>query len=1021
MRVNHWLAAILIFTSISNVSAQLTLATQQPIHDFERARELFGKQRYAAAQTLFTQYVATSNNSNLRADAQYYVALCAARLMQDDAEYLVKKYRVNNPTNTGLKQSHFELGKYYFLQKNYHSALFEFIEIDPYILEPEEATEYFFMTGYSQFHEGNLNEARPYFKEIIQTEGPYYYLSNYFNSYIAFENDDFDEALEGFLKIEKQAEFENLMPVYITQVYALTKDYDKVIEYGDKAVAKKGVERKHVIELLLAQAHFKKENFEKSFALYNSYETKRDLSSEDNYQFAFAAYSTKNYKQALKIFESLIIEEDSLGQNIAYLMADCYLKNDQKLEARNSFSFVKSLDFDARLKEDALYNYAKISYELKFNKEAVKSFDEFIKKYPDSKYIDEAKENFTRILLQSNNYQQAFDIIEKMDRPTAKINMAYQRLAYNIGLQLYDIKDYKNARVYLNKSLKRPVAPIFKSLAYYWIGETLYKEERYEEAIESFKNFLFVPESSNTPIKASAQYNLGYCYFKLEQYKEALYYFQEYYNYKNPIYTKQFNSDANLRSADCYFALGLYDKAIANYDKVIETNYTDVDYAMYQKGMIKGLQGKPNEKIEILTNLTRQFKSSGYVDDALFEAANEKLIGGNFKQALREFEYLNQDFANNIYYKVVLLKIGLIYYNLDESEKALKVFSEVISEFPSSDESREALTLIKNIYVDLGQADKFLALIDTMTNVKYTETAKDSTLFNSSLSTLKRGDCVATAKSFQTYLNNFEYGIFSQQAYYYMADCYKKLDSFEAALNAYDVLIARKPNPYYENALTKASIYCFERDSFKRAIPYLKIREEVSNNRIVLLEIYEGLAKAYLETNDCKNAEVYLNRIRTFEEANKEVIERADYTVARCALAEKNYTQALKLFARVAENNTGKLGAESQYLVAYIYYLKEEYDSSTTAILNLKDNYSSFEYFVAKSFILMADNFSKMGDNFNAKSTLQSIIENYEGADLKTVAQQKLDAILFKEKQEAEKKKEIQEQQNDTLEYNEKK
>jgi hypothetical protein len=52
---------------------------------------------------------------------------------------------------------------------------------------------------------------------------------------------------------------------------------------------------------------------------------------------------------------------------------------------------------------------------------------------------------------------------------------------------------------------------------------------------------------------------------------------------------------------------------------------------------------------------------------------------------------------------------------------------------------------------------------------------------------------------------------------------------------------------------------------------------------------------------------------------------------------------------------------------------------------------------VAKSFILLADNYVALKDIFQAKSTLQSIIENYEGDDdILPTAKEKLQAITSK-------------------------
>ena len=54
---------------------------------------------------------------------------------------------------------------------------------------------------------------------------------------------------------------------------------------------------------------------------------------------------------------------------------------------------------------------------------------------------------------------------------------------------------------------------------------------------------------------------------------------------------------------------------------------------------------------------------------------------------------------------------------------------------------------------------------------------------------------------------------------------------------------------------------------------------------------------------------------------------------------------------------------------------------------------------MAKGYILLADSYVKLEDNFQAKATLQSVIDYYKNNDdaIKTIAQSKLDAIIAAE------------------------
>ena len=93
-----------------------------------------------------------------------------------------------------------------------------------------------------------------------------------------------------------------------------------------------------------------------------------------------------------------------------------------------------------------------------------------------------------------------------------------------------------------------------------------------------------------------------------------------------------------------------------------------------------------------------------------------------------------------------------------------------------------------------------------------------------------------------------------------------------------------------------------------------------------------------------------------------------------------------------------------KYNIAFIQYRQGNYDESEKLVFELINQVPSYDYWIAKGFILLADDYMKAGNTFQAKQTLQSIIDNYEGAELKKVAQDKLNEILEKEKIEEQKK-----------------
>ena len=58
-----------------------------------------------------------------------------------------------------------------------------------------------------------------------------------------------------------------------------------------------------------------------------------------------------------------------------------------------------------------------------------------------------------------------------------------------------------------------------------------------------------------------------------------------------------------------------------NYNKIINQRAKGEDYALFQRGMIQGLQGQDDAKIATMQSVLKQFPGSNYADDAGFEMA----------------------------------------------------------------------------------------------------------------------------------------------------------------------------------------------------------------------------------------------------------------------------------------------------------------------------------------------------------------------------------------------------------------
>lgn len=980
---------VIIFSAAFRLSAQPTLIDTDPTGIFNAAVELFTNEKYQSAISRFTEYKQISKSYLLRLKSDYLIALSAKELNLPETEALFLSYMEKYPEQSRDQSVFFELGKFYFYKKNFENAQKWLSEIsNPRELGIAASQEFYFMLGYCFFRDKKYDKSITAFSKIDENQNPYFALANYYKGCIYYMQDKTEEALKRFLKIEKDEKFIRIVPAYITHIYLLQKKYAQVVSYGEKVLQMAKVEKINEIKAYMAEAYFQLKDYEKSMTLFKALlESGYKFTESDYYNYGFTLFKNGQYRQAIEIFNNIVIKETELGQNVAFLMGTAYLLTEDKYKARNMFSFAAKFDFDKNVKEISALNYAKLSYELGFDKEAISSLKKFISDFPGSQYQDDAQSLLSQLLVNTSNYKDAIELIEGLKTKNATLINTYQKLTYFYALEFFQNKKYNNAKEFFLKSIQTNVDRKYTALAYFWLGESYYLMGETDNAQREYKNFLWVTEAKKTPYYNIGYYNLAYTFFKQENYTEAKANFTKFITLENENTGNNRVNDAILRLGDCYFALKDYNNALVYYNKVINTNVQDVDYALYQKAILLGLLDRNTEKTDVLRTLTTRYTSSPYMDDGLYEIANMHFMAGDFTLAQTKFNYLIQEFPKSPYYLTAKLKVGLSYYNMDKTEKALQIFREIITQYPYSAEAREAFRAAREIYIDMGQADEVFKL---MPKQNLTSSFQDSTTYNSAFSFFKKGKYADALTNLEKYLQKFPNGYFSINAHYYLAISALYLNRRELALEHFEEVIVKSPNEFVEKSLKNAAEIHYNAMNYEKALQYFIQLEEIAFVRDNSLLALASQIRCHYKLGEYQQTIIKAEKMLSLSYASAEYKTEANFYIGKSQLELRNYDLALNSFKQVISKNTADLGAESKYLIAYIYFLKEDYDRSIDEILELKDKFANNDYFVAKGFILLADVLVKTGDFFQAKSTLQSIIDNYAGEDLKRIAEEKL-------------------------------
>ncbi|MDB4926905.1 tetratricopeptide repeat protein [Mucilaginibacter sp.] len=976
-------------------------------HTYHAANNLLEKGKYVAAtqqyKLVMDSKLKTSNQpqfeselSLLKENAQYYVAFCALELGNDDAESLFLKFIKEHPENPLTKLAYFQIGKSYSKQGKYKETLLWFNKISAAELSGSENTEYKFRKGYAYFALNDYKNAQLLFSEVKNRRSQFTDDATYYFAYIAYLNQDYHLALVNFEKLKNSKKYINSYPYYITAVYFLDKRYDDVISYAVPIINSTHQQNETEMLRIIGASYFAKSDYDNSVKYYNRFE-ERDLgktqSTQDSYQMGYAYNKIGNNAKAASELEKLIEQNDVYSQNGNYILGGVFLKMDNKQSARNAFLVASKLSFDKQLQEDGLYEYAKLSYELDFNTQALDATRLYLKNYPTAQRTTEVKVLLGEELLNSRNYKEAVDILEPIPNKTQSAKIAYQKVTYYRGLEFYNERAFENAIGIFLRSLKVPVDPKIKALTTYWMAEAMYEVRKYGESVLTFQDFLDLSEAQQTPVYNYANYALAYAAFGGEKYKTAATYFQKFLNGEEK--DKNTINDAITRIGDSYFVLKSYDRALEYYDKIIAQHSKGEDYALFQRGMIHGLRGSLDLKISTLKDVLASFPNSDYADDADFEIAYTYFLKNDGVTARNNLQAMIQKYPRSSYIPRALVTIGLIDYNAGNDDLAIESFKLVIKDYASTDEAKQALKQIEKIYTDKGDAQTFIAYATTTPIGNYSAAEQESIMYTAANNLYLRGDWQGTVAAVNAYFDKFQTKpIYDKQSRFIRAQSLVNLKRPDEAVSDYNVILNDWTSTYTEQSLISMSKLYIAQKKYNEAVVFLKKLEITSEYKADYAFAINNLLLCYSQMHMADDVLNYVKLVRQNEKSAQEDKFKTGLYAGLAYLQKGDTTAAVNELDYTMSNTKTVAAAEAKYNIANIQYLKHQYKTSQKTCFELQKDFSNYDYWVAKTFILLADNYVKLKDNFQAKATLQSIIDNYKGDDeILSTAQQKLDKI----------------------------
>ncbi|WP_022819954.1 tetratricopeptide repeat protein [Fusobacterium russii] len=684
--------------------------------------------------------------------------------------------------------------------------------------------------------------------------------------------------------------------------------------------------------------------------------------------------------------------------------------------------FADDMDYFKRI--DNLYK------ERNFSQALIES-ENYLQKYPNSKYYSSMLDKVGKIYFLNKNYEKTIEAFKKLyvnenkksvrDEYAYYLTRAYASLGEKEKYQFY-LQSIESKKIY-NKTK-------------YDLGIDLLSNNYNSEAVEIFSSI--VNEKSENYDEALL--NLGIAYYNEKKYEKSFKILDEY--------TRK-NSDKNTIVIDYLKASSLYknnktDEAIIYFDKIVNTGLaTGSDYG--KKAILSLIEIYANKKNEEKVNYYLQ-KIQGtdtyntamimigdlYVTKEKYEEAlvsykkssdlkNPRLIYGEayslyklerYSEALKKFESLR----NTDYYNQSIYHIFAINYKL-------KNFKQII-------DSRD---IIKNVVVTQTDTDNIIRIIANsayqMGDYKLAKdyygrlfaiSAKKENLFRVILLDSQILDMEDLGNRFAQYKKLFSSDTeFKKDVYLYTGDAYFKSGNLERAEEIYKEYL----DSYFNlEVLSSLMSTLLEQKKYDEMDRYLSLVNEEDKNSylkgigLIGLGRYEE-AESYLQkakniaTDSSLDNRIEVNRVRNFflwkkyEEAistgelflNKIDKEReaAIYTelldkIGLSYFRLGKYEEARKYYNKITEVKGYEV--YGKYQIADSYYNQKDYETAKGQYKSIFENYDEtfygeqayYRYISILKLQDKKDDFEREKDKFlekypesNLKNTVLNLSANY--------------------------------------------
>ena len=955
-----------------------------------KAKLLYDECSYDMAKELLSEVKYNNPTRMQQHEADALLALIAYQCDPQSAAGIIEEYLRQYPDAPEQNRMKALALLSYYAQGSYATVIDGMKEVDPDVLNDRERDDVILAYALSMIKEGQYEAAAVQLDILKLISDRYDDEVVFYTAYTDYMNKCYDAAEEGFTQALNATKYHRQSRYYLAEIMLATKGYTEAeamaIAYNDEFS-----QDEYNLEMTRIQGealYGQKRYLQAAVVLEEYLAGAENPKREVLYQLGMSHFNTKEHLRAPELFAMVSDGDDAIAQSAQLHAGLSYLALNDKNKARLCFEQAASMTAVPELRERAMYNYTVCMHETAYSGfgESVAILERFLNEFPNSVYTDRVNSYLVETYMNTKNYDAALQSIAKIQQPSNTILKAKQQLLYKAGTEAFAGGDLEKSITKLNESLK--VGDYDRQTgadALFWRGEVYFRKGDYKQASRDYTQYLNLTNERRGRTYGLALYGLGYTYFTQKNYQDAFRQFNalmQSYSVSAGAIDKTTLADAYMRIGDCYFHSRQYKAAEDAYNNAITTEPSQADYAMYQKAFTQGLSGRYSDKVGTLTYLTETYPQSDYFDDALYEKGRAYVQLEKGTQAIAAFEQLTSQFPQSHYAPIAGNEIALIHYQSNRIRDAIQAYKKVITNYPNSEQAKVAMRDLKSLYVEENMVDSYVEFASqTQGMVAVNVSEHDSLSYKAAEMSYVRGDTKAATEGFTKYLGQFPNGAYTTDAQYYLGCIYYKANNSDNAKQYLQLVAERRSSKYCEEATRMLGDLAYNNKDYNLAIEaYGNLIEMTGNPTTKLHAQVHRLRSAWT----IADYELLVNesaQVLTNSKLAPETATELRYYRAKAYLNQGKHESAIEDLRILAKDTRNIYGAEAKYQLAQIYYNIKQYEHAEKEVLDYINVSTPHSYWLARSFVLLADVYMQSEKYIEAKQYLISLKQSYQAKD----------------------------------------